>query len=286
MDVANLEGRIVLVTGAASGIGRATAIACARRGASLVICDVNEEGLAETGSQLRSLGARVLARRVDVADESAMRELATLVHADHPAVDLLVNNAGVGLGGGFLDTTLEDWEWILGINLRGVLLGCHFFVPAMVRRGQGGHVVNVASMAAFLPGETLAAYATTKCGVLGFSEALADELQWHGIGVTAACPGFIDTPIVASTRMRGPQARPEARDQATRFYRWRGYGPERVAENILRAVARGRVVAPISPEAWLAYGLRRLSPGLARAMSRAMGRRMRRPPQERDDATS
>jgi NAD(P)-dependent dehydrogenase (short-subunit alcohol dehydrogenase family) len=276
MDVTHLAGKTALVTGAGSGIGRATALACGRRGASLVLCDVNEEGLAKTEAELRALGRDVLAHRVDVSKEDEMRAFAALVHADRPAVDLLVNNAGVGLGGGFLDTTLEDWTWILGINLRGVILGCHFFVPRMVAGKRGGHVVNVASMAAFAPAETLLAYATTKCAVLGFSEALADELQWHGIGVTAVCPGFIDTPIVEATVMRGPQASPKAREQARSFYRRRGYTAERTAENLLRAVQRGRVVAPISPESWVTYGIRRASPALLRAGLRRVGARMRR----------
>ena len=276
MDVTHLGGRTALVTGAASGIGRALALACGRRGARLVICDVNEAGLARTEADLRGLGCEVLARRVDVSREAEVRELATVVHADVPAIDLLVNNAGVGLGGGFLDTRLEDWDWILGINLRGVILGCHFFVPKMVERGRGGHVVNTASMAAFMPGALLSAYSTTKSAVLGFSEALADELQWHGIGVTAACPGFIDTPIVDSSPMRGAQATEEARRQAKAFYVRRGYTAERTAENILRAVQRGRIVAPISPESWIAYGLRRASPALLRRAARSLGARMRR----------
>lgn len=276
MDVTRLEGKTVLVTGAASGIGRAIALECGRRGARLVICDLNEQGLSRTETDLHGLGCHVLARRVDVAREGELRELATLVHDDLPAIDLLVNNAGVGLGAGFLETRLEDWDWILGINLRGVILGCHFFVPKMVERGRGGHVVNISSMAAFVPGALLSAYSTTKCAVLGFSEALADELQWHGIGVTAACPGFIDTPIVDSSRMRGAQATEAARQQAKRFYVRRGYSAERTAKNILKAVQRGRIVAPISPESWITYGLRRVSPALLRRAARGLGARMRR----------
>jgi NAD(P)-dependent dehydrogenase (short-subunit alcohol dehydrogenase family) len=275
MNVRNLEGKTVLVTGGASGIGRALALACGRRGASLVICDVNEEGLAKTEAELRALGRPVLARRVDVSKEAEMREFANVVHADRPAVDLLMNNAGVGLGAGFLDTSLEDWEWIIGINLRGVILGCHFFIPPMVARGAGGHVVNLSSIVALLPGETLSAYATTKGGVLALSEALADELQWHGIGVTGVCPGFINTPIVTNTVMRGLLAKPAAREQAREFYQWRGYTAERVAENVLRAVERGRVVAPISLESWLIYALRRISPGTLRFLMRRVGARMR-----------
>ena len=262
MDTSNLQGKNVLVTGAASGIGRASALAFARRGADLVICDVNEEGLAETTRAAEQLGCRVFARRVDVASAHEMHLFANAVHAELEAVDLLMNNAGVGLGGGALHTSLEDWQWIVGINLWGVIHGCHFFVPPMVKRAQGGHVANVASAAGYVAGEALAAYSTTKFAVVGLSEALRDELRPHGIGVTTICPGLINTPITESSPMRGPQATPEARAYMQEVYRKRNYTADRVAENVLKAIARNRGVAPISPEAWLMYVLKRLSPGL------------------------
>ena len=149
------------------------------------------------------MGRSVLARQVDVADREQMREFAAAAHAQAGPVDLLVNNAGVGLAAGFLDTELEDWDWILGINVLGVVHGCHFFLPPMVRRGTGGHVANVSSMAGFHASPVLNAYTTTKFGVLGFSEALREELRPHRIGVTAICPGMINTPItVTSPRAR------------------------------------------------------------------------------------
>ena len=147
MDTTNLTGKWVMVTGAASGIGRETALEAARRGASLALCDLNETGLEETAREIRGLGREVLTRRVDVARAEEMAAFAEAVHAQVDAVDLLVNNAGVGLGGGFLDTSLKDWDWIVGINLNGVVHGCHYFLPNMVRRGRGGHVVIVSSVA-------------------------------------------------------------------------------------------------------------------------------------------
>jgi NAD(P)-dependent dehydrogenase (short-subunit alcohol dehydrogenase family) len=276
MDVRNLGGKTVLVTGAASGIGKETALACARRRADLVICDVNEGGLKETEQQAHALGCEVYAQRVDVADRTAMKRFSEAVHQRVPALDLLVNNAGVGLAGGFLYTTLEDWDWIVGINLLGVVYGCHFFVPAMVERGQGGHVVNVSSAAGFSATELLAAYATTKFAVLGLSEALRDELSRHKIGVTAICPGIINTPIAETSPMRGPDASPELRQRLAETFRRRNYGPRRVAENILKAVQRNRSVAPISPEAWTFYLLKRFLPGVMAAFNRKMGERMRR----------
>lgn len=187
-----------------------------------------------------------------------------------------MNNAGVGLGGGFLDTSLEDWDWILGINLRGVVHGCHFFLPKMAARGRGGHVVNVASAAGFVASEALSAYATTKFAVVGLSEALRDELTPHGIGVTAICPGIIDTPITGSAQLRGKAARPGAREQMMEFYRRRNYGPERVAAKILKAVARNAAVAPVSPEAWMLYLLKRLAPGFVARLNRWMANRFER----------
>jgi NAD(P)-dependent dehydrogenase (short-subunit alcohol dehydrogenase family) len=263
MDTANLYGRTVLVTGAGSGIGRETALLAAQRGADLAICDVNEAGLAEVEASARSMGRSVLARRVDVADRDQMRDFAGAVHSESGPIDLLVNNAGVGLGAAFLDTKLEDWDWIVPINLMGVVHGCHFFIPKMVERGKGGHVVNISSMAGFYASPTIAAYTTTKFAVLGLSKALREELRQHGIGVTAICPGIINTPITTSARLRGPAADPKVRERFISLYARRNYGPDRVARNIFKAVERDRAVAPVAPEAWLAYGLTRLFPRFA-----------------------
>jgi NAD(P)-dependent dehydrogenase (short-subunit alcohol dehydrogenase family) len=273
VDVSNLTGKTVLVTGAGSGIGRETALAFARRGADVVICDIQEGAASRTAEDVRALGRNATAEVVDVADTERMRAFAETVHSKIEAVDILVNNAGVGLGGGFLDTTLEDWQWIIGINLRGVVHGCHFFVPKMVARKRGGHVVNVASAAAYLASEALCAYSTTKFAVLGLSEALRDELQPHGIGVTAICPGIINTPITGSARLRGKAALPGAREQMVAFYQRRNYGPERVAQAIVKAVARNAAVAPVSPEAWALYLLKRLSPGFTAWLNRRMTQR-------------
>jgi len=276
MDVSDLVGKTALVTGAGSGIGRETALAFARRAADLVVCDVSEAGLGHTADDIRALGRKATAHIVDVADAERMRTFADAVHGEVEAVDILVNNAGVGLGGGFLYTTLEDWDWIVGINLRGVVHGCHFFVPKMVARRRGGHVVNVASAAGYLASEALAAYSTTKFAVVGLSEALRDELAPHGIGVTAICPGIINTPITGSARLRGKAAAPGARDQMVAFYRRRNYGPELVAEKILKAVARNAAVAPVSPEAWTMYFLKRLSPALTARVNRWTAERFER----------
>jgi NAD(P)-dependent dehydrogenase (short-subunit alcohol dehydrogenase family) len=271
VDVRDLSGKTVLVTGAGSGIGRASAIAFGSRGADLVICDVNEEGLGHTEETLQALGRSAFSRRVDVANAEEMRGFAEEVHQQVRAVDILMNNAGVALAAAFLDTSLEDWDWLLRINLRGVIHGCHFFVPPMVSRGVGGHVVNVASLAAYAANETLSAYGTSKYAVLGLSESLRMELHRHRIGVTAICPGIINTPITATSPMRGAAAEPGQRERMVRLYERRNYGPERVAKNVLKAIQRNRAVAPISPESWIFYYLKRIAPGAVRAFMRRFG---------------
>ena len=235
MNTSNLQGRAVVVTGAGSGIGRETALLAARRGADLAICDVDDAGLDDVEASARALGRRVVARHVDVADREQMREFADTVHDELGVVDLLVNNAGVGLGAGLLETKLEDWDWIVAINIMGVVHGCHLFVPRMVERGRGGHVANLSSAAGFYATPSLVAYSATKFAVLGLSESLREELHPHGIGVTAICPGIINTPITSTSRMRGAAAEPGARERIVAMYRRRNYGPERVARNILAA---------------------------------------------------
>jgi NAD(P)-dependent dehydrogenase (short-subunit alcohol dehydrogenase family) len=258
-----VQGKAAVVTGAGSGIGRETALLCARRGAALALCDVNDQGLAETADLARSYGVDVLTEHVDVGDAASMDGFATAVYDRFGGVDLLVNNAGIGVVATFMETELADWQRLIDINLMGVVHGCHFFIPAMVKRGRGGHVVNVASQAGFQANLALSAYSATKFAVFGFSEALRAELRPHGIGVTAVCPGVVNTAITRSSEVRGDHAS-ERQAKLQRLYERRGYGPEKVAVNILRAVERDRAVAPITPEAHVAYVISRVAPPLSR----------------------
>lgn len=251
------QSPVVLVTGAASGIGRATAQAFARRGASLVVCDVDEAGLE---SLVAELGERVLlTERVDVADRGAMRAFAERVHALVPALDVLVNNAGVAVHGGIMDTSLDDWDWLLGINLFGVIHGCHFFGRPMVERRRGT-IVNVSSTYGFIAGSRVLAYVTSKFGVFGLSEALRTELSDKGVHVVTICPGLIKTNIIDRARFEDDADRASV---ASLFSR-RGSSPERVADAILDAVDKKKDVVPVAPEAHFFYAISRLAPGLAR----------------------
>ena len=272
MDTRNLSGKVGVVTGAGSGIGRATALALAERGANLAICDVDDVGLAQTADRIKALGREVLSQTVDVAQADAMQAFAQATRSALGRVDIVVNNAGIGLAGLFVDVPLEAWTKILGINISGVIHGCHAFLPGMIEADAGGHIVNIASMAGYCQAPGMTAYGTTKFGVLGFSECLRAELSVHGIGVTAVCPGVINTAIVRTSKMYGLNEDPELREQGIRAFERRNYSPERVAQKILRAVQKNRGVAPISPEAWAGYWIKRLAPGLIAWFARRSAR--------------
>lgn len=273
LDVRDWSGRVAVVTGAASGIGRETALELARRGADLALCDLDEAGLKRTGSEIEGMGRRSLCVRVDVANAGEMESFANAVFAALERVDIVVNNAGIGVGGLFLDVPLEEWDTIFGVNLKGVVHGCYFFLPRMIEAGRGGHIVNIASLAGLIQTPGMTAYSTTKFGVVGFSETLRAELADLGIGVTVICPGIINTPIIQTSRMYGANATDENRQRGVDLYARRAYGPDRVARQILKAVGRNRGVAPVSPESWVGYWVKRAFPWAIAALGRAMVRR-------------
>ncbi|MGI5401504.1 SDR family oxidoreductase [Streptomyces sp. CA-135486] len=264
-------GQLVLVTGAASGIGRATAFAFAEAGARIVAVDRDTDGAARTAELSRLIGApEAWGETVDVSDEQAMEKLAEKVAAQYGVVDVLVNNAGIGLSGSFLQTTAEDWRKVLDVNLWGVIHGCRLFGRQMAERGQGGHIVNTASAAAYQPTKSLPAYSTSKAAVLMLSECLRAELAGQDIGVSAICPGIVNTNIAASARFAGVDEAEEKRrrKKSARLYRLRNYPPEKVADAILRAVVRNQAVVPVTPEARGAHFMSRFMPGSLRAIAR------------------
>ncbi|MFE1196540.1 SDR family oxidoreductase [Streptomyces olivaceoviridis] len=264
-------GQLVLVTGAGSGIGRATAFAFAEAGARVIAVDRDAEAAARTAELSRLAGAPdAWAEPADVSDEQAMEKLAEKVHDQHGVLDVLVNNAGIGLSGSFFATTTDDWRKVLDVNLWGVIHGCRLFGARMAERDQGGHIVNVASAAAYQPSRVLPAYSTSKAAVLMLSECLRAELAAQGIGVTAVCPGFVNTSIPSTARFAGVDEEEQRRRQqrTARLYGLRNYPPEKVADAILDAVADNRAVAPVTPEARGARLLHRFAPGLLRRIAR------------------
>ncbi|MFE9553714.1 SDR family oxidoreductase [Streptomyces sp. NPDC006703] len=264
-------GQLVLVTGAASGIGRATAFAFAEAGARVVAVDRDAEGATRTAEMSRLIGApEAWGETVDVSDEQAMEKLAEKVATEYGVVDVLVNNAGIGLSGSFFDTTAEDWKKVLDVNLWGVIHGCRVFGKQMAERGQGGHIVNTASAAAYQPSRALPAYSTSKAAVLMLSECLRAELAGQGIGVSAICPGLVNTNITSTTHFAGTDAQEEKRLQkkTSRLYGLRNFPPEKVASAILRAVVQNEAVVPVTAEARGARLMSRFAPRALRAIAR------------------
>jgi NAD(P)-dependent dehydrogenase (short-subunit alcohol dehydrogenase family)/pimeloyl-ACP methyl ester carboxylesterase len=264
---------LVSVTGAGSGIGRETALAFAAEGAEVVISDVAEAGVKETAALITARGAVAHSYVLDVADAEAVEAFADRVCAEHGVPDVVVNNAGIGHAGSFLDTPAEHWDRVLEVNLGGVVNGCRSFARRLVERGTGGHVVNVSSMAAYSPMQAMNAYCTSKAAVYMFSDCLRAELDAAGIGLTTICPGVINTNIVHTTRFDAPTGKAGQvagrRKQLEAMFAARRYGPDKVAKAILSSVKKGTAIRPVAPEAHLLYGTSRVAPQVLRSTARA-----------------
>ncbi|OGK83136.1 MAG: hypothetical protein A2X52_09130 [Candidatus Rokubacteria bacterium GWC2_70_16] len=237
-----LRDRVAVVTGGASGIGRALCLAFAREGMRVVIADLDGPGMAETAAQAGAAGARALAVPTDVSRLAEVQALADRAWRDFGAVHVLCNNAGVGVSGGLEAATHRDWEWVVGVNLWGVIHGLEAFVPRMIAQQQGGHIVNTASMAGLIASQGLGVYNTTKYAVVGLSETLSKDLRPYGIGVSVLCPMGVTTRIRQSARNRpahlqNPTGPPGSAVELIGRY----LTPEHVAERVLRAVRDNRL---------------------------------------------
>jgi 2-hydroxycyclohexanecarboxyl-CoA dehydrogenase len=258
MSRVRIKDARVVITGAGSCIGEATALRCARAGGEVVVVDIDRDTAQATAEACRQAGTRAAHAYVcDVADSGAVRALAATVEAEHGPVDVLVNNAGVGIGGPFLEASVEDWDWLRGINLDGVAYGCHAFGAAMVERRRG-HVVNVASGAAYIHNGQMAAYCASKAAVLALSRCLRADWAGSGVGVSAICPGVINTPIHSHTRMYGRL--PGQKQRIAKAFSL-GHSPDLVAKAIVRAVEHNHAVVPVGLESELAYRLLPFVPG-------------------------
>ena len=238
-----LADRVAVVTGGASGIGRALCLAFARAGADVVVADLDEAGMTETAAGVAQAGRRAITVRTDVSRLTDVRALADRAWAELGAVHVLCNNAGVALWGGLDTATHQDWEWAIGVNLWGVIHGVEAFVPRMIAQQAGGHIVNTASMAGLIASEGLGVYNTTKYAVVGLSETLQKDLRRHRIGVSVLCPMGVTTRIRQSERSRPPALRnPGAAERGGEVELIGRYlTPEHVAERVLRAVLGDRL---------------------------------------------
>ena len=241
MEPAPLTGfadRVAVVTGGGSGIGRALALAFAREGAHVVVADLDEAAMGETCGAVQALGRGALAVRTDVADLAQVEALADLAYRRFGAVHLLCNNAGVVVSGGLEHATRQDWQWLIEVNLWGVIHGLLAFLPRMIAQGPGGHVLNTASMAGLVASQGLGIYTTTKYAVVGLSETLAKDLRPYGIGVSVLCPMGVATRIREAERGRPAALRnPSGRERAPSVQLiGRTLTPEEVAEQALAAI--------------------------------------------------
>ena len=251
-----IEGALALVTGAGSGIGEATALRLAGGGARVLCLDIDGQAAADVAQRCSAAGPPAAALTCDVADADAMLTLAAEVERAHGELDVLINNAGVGVLGDFLDSSVEDWRWLRAINLDGVAHGCYAFGPGMVSRGRG-QVVNVASGAAYLPNRQMAAYCASKAAVVALTQCLRADWARNGVGVSVVCPGIISTPIAANSRYLGQASRKRSRAERTLGL---GHAPDIVAKAIVSCAERDRDVVPVGLESTVAYKLLRGAP--------------------------
>jgi NAD(P)-dependent dehydrogenase (short-subunit alcohol dehydrogenase family) len=265
MEVAEMKdfkNKVVVVTGSASGIGREIARSFARRGARMALADIDPRGLEVIAEDLSSQGSEVYQQVVDVAVAEQVKDFCDGVYREMGRVDVLCNNAGVAVGGLMEHLDLEDWQWIVGVNLMGVIHGCNFFYPRMIEQGGGGHIVNTASLAGLIPAPGLIAYSTTKFAVVGLSQTLRYEAARHGIGVSVLCPGFVFTGISQSARIKSISEEASIEEQLERgeeILKRRKSTARTVAEKAVRAVEENKAVVKICSEAYIADLLYRLS---------------------------
>lgn len=258
MGHTGFSGKRCFLTGAASGIGRATALKLAAEGAELFLADRDEKGLATTVDDARALGGVVHDHRVlDVSDFDAVTAFATDIHARHPAMDLVMNIAGVSAWGTVETLTHEHWKAMIDVNLMGPIHVIEAFVPPMVQARRGGHLVNVSSAAGIVALPWHAAYSASKYGVRGLSEVLRFDLARHRIGVSVVVPGAVKTPLVHTVQIAGVDRDDPNVQKWTDRFAGHAVSPELVAEKILRGVARNRYLIYTSPDIRALYLFKR-----------------------------
>ena len=265
-----LENRVAVVTGAGSGIGRATSLELAQAGCELALVDLKPEPLAETAAAIERLGRRATWHVVDVSSKPQMRELVDRVVREHGSAHVLVNNAGVAVTASFEDHTIEDFEWLIGINLWGVIYGCKFFLPVL-READEAHIVNISSVFGFVGMPLNSSYCASKFAVRGFSESLRAELNGSPIGVTSVHPGGVATNIVRDSRVAEKGFEGLHQTSVQRFKKM--LPPEEAARAIVRGIRRNAARVLITREAYLIDILKRLFPVFS---SELVGRHWRR----------
>lgn len=257
------HGRVAAITGAGSGIGRALALLLARRGCAIALADIDGGGLAETARRTRAVGVEVTTRTLDVADRDAVHAWADRVVDDHGTVNLIVNNAGVALGATVEAMAYEDYDWLMGVNLGGVVHGTKAFLPHLKQAGEG-HVVNISSVFGLLGIPSQSAYNAAKFAVRGFTEALRIELDIEDCGVSATTihPGGVKTSIARNARIDASVVELGQHPQGARqgFEALFITSPERAARVIVKAIEKDKRRAMVGPDAHVVNAAAKLSP--------------------------
>ncbi len=258
MAVRDLSGKKCLVTGAASGIGRATALAAAAKGAELFLTDIDAEGLESVAAEVTAAGGTVgHLRAADIADHGAVVALAEEIHAGHGSMDVVMNVAGIAIWGTIDRLEHDDWQRVVDVNLMGPIAVLEQFVPAMIEARRGGHIVNVSSAAGLFGLPWHAAYSASKFGLRGVSEVLRFDLRRHRIGVSLVCPGAVKTPLVDSVKIHGvDRESPELREYIEEF-EGRAVSPERVASRIITGIEKNRYMVYTSADIRFGHWMQR-----------------------------
>lgn len=259
MNMMRLSGRVAVITGAGGGIGRAIALSLARRGCHLALCDIDVAGLAVTIERVRDTNIHATCHRLDVADREAVADLPGRIAAEHGRADLLVNNAGVALGGRFEQVSEADFDWLFAINFFGVVRMTRAFLP-MLRASDDARILNLSSLFGIIAPPGQAAYAASKFAVRGFSQALRHELAGTSVGITVAHPGGVRTGIARNARRPAAADPQEAAREAARFERLLSLSPERAGETIVAAAERRRARILVGRDAKLASIVERIMP--------------------------
>lgn len=258
MRIKSLDNKKCFITGAASGIGRATAIAAAAEGAELFLTDINGAGLESTVAEIRSTGGKVsLARAMDIADHEAVKRLAEEIHAAHGSMDMLMNIAGISIWGTVDQLAHEHWRRAVDINLMGPIHVMEYFLPEMIRAKRGGHLVNVSSAAGLFGLPWHAAYSASKFGLRGVSEVLRFDLRRHGIGVSLVCPGGVDTGLVQTLEIPGIDQKDPGFNVLRRRFQKHAKSPAHAAQSILKGVKANRYMVFTSLDVRVGYWFQR-----------------------------
>lgn len=263
-----------LITGAASGIGRATALAVAAEGAILVLTDINEDLLTETVAEITASGGKIAcSEALDVADHEAVEAFAANVHTTVGAMDVVMNVAGISTWGRIEDLEHHHWRRTVEIDLMGPIHIMEAFIPAMIEAGQGGHLVNVSSAAGLFGLPIHAPYSAAKFGLRGVSEVLRFDLERHDIAVTLVCPGAVDTPLVGTVDIVGVDRDDPRLQHAIKGFQKHAVTPEQAAAAIIKGVKRGKYLVFTSNDIRLGYWAQHwFSPGYRFAMRRLNSR--------------